>query len=283
MAITVSGIGFLKDFIYVIICKLFSVKIVYHFHNKGIRDNNSTLFKFFYKHAFNNQFAIVLSEKLKFDIVDFFKSDNIFICPNGMSNINISNVEKFESDKDSISLLFISNLLISKGILDLIEACNLLKLNGIKFTCNIIGAEKELNSLQLTHLIKKFDLFDCVRYVGAKYDLDKYKYLNSADILIYPSYSDCLPLVLIEALQFSLPIISTDEGAISDLVIDNFNGFIVEKKSPHSIFQKIVIYKNEFYSNYTLNYNSRDLYLSKYTLECFNLNLKQVIDKIMYE
>ena len=275
IAITVNGIGFLKDFVYIMISKLFFIDIVYHFHNKGISNNTSIFYNTLYRIAFKNESAIILSEKLKFDIKSFFNPNKIFICPNAIPNI--SNIERDNNYNDCIKILFISNLLFTKGILDLIETCIILRKQNINYKCTIIGAEKDLNQKDLNLLIEKNNLTDYINYIGPKYDKEKYFYLNTSNILIYPSYSDCLPLVLIEALQFSLPIIATNEGAISDIVISNYNGFIVNKNSPFEIFQKIKLLTENHEMFQNMKKNSRLLYETKYSMNHFKANISNIL------
>ena len=61
-------------------------------------------------------------------------------------------------------------------------------------------------------------------------------YWNNADIFVLPTCFECFPLVVIEAMQHKLPIVSTDEGGIVDIV-DNWNeeklcgtGFLVHSQ-----------------------------------------------------
>ena len=44
-----------------------------------------------------------------------------------------------------------------------------------------------------------------------------------------PTYEDCFPLALLEAMQHGLPVVTTDEGAITDMVTDGVNGFLTPK------------------------------------------------------
>ena len=75
-----------------------------------------------------------------------------------------------------------------------------------------------------------------MEYVGPKYGKDKEYYWNNADIFVLPTCFECFPLVVIEAMQHKLPIVSTDEGGIVDIV-DNWNeeklcgtGFLVHSQ-----------------------------------------------------
>ena len=86
--ITPCGPAFLRDTIYVFIMKLFKVKILYHLHGKGLRNYYSRpIYKLLYKFSFSNDHIIILSKKLKYDIVDIEDSNKIYFLPNGVQYI----------------------------------------------------------------------------------------------------------------------------------------------------------------------------------------------------
>ena len=69
-------------------------------------------------------------------------------------------------------------------------------------------------------------------------------FLQCQMFLFFPSYyrNEGHPWVIVEALASKLPIISTNHAAISESVIDSFNGFLVKKNDPSSIAEKIKIF-----------------------------------------
>jgi glycosyltransferase involved in cell wall biosynthesis len=70
---------------------------------------------------------------------------------------------------------------------------------------------------------------------------------NESDIVVLPSYREGLPKVLLEAAAFSLPIVTTDVPGCREIVKDNCNGFIVEKKAVKSLsvaIETLVLDKN---------------------------------------
>ena len=69
LAITAKGIGFYKDFPIAIIAKLFSTKLVLHYHNKGVNTRKSNFFdNKLYKLLFKGTKVILLSELLYDDV-----------------------------------------------------------------------------------------------------------------------------------------------------------------------------------------------------------------------
>ena len=70
-----------------------------------------------------------------------------------------------------------------------------------------------------------------LEYLGPVSGEDKMDVFAMSDVFVFPSYyrNEGHPWVIVEALASKLPIISTNHAAISESVIDSFNGFLVKK------------------------------------------------------
>ena len=158
--------------------------------------------------------------------------------PNTITNDNLK--QKFNLKKtSSVKFLFLSNLIKSKGIRELISACIKLKKQAVDFSLDIIGAEGDISIKDLEALIRNKNLNDNVKVHGKVIGTKKNNFFLNCDVFIHPTKNDCFPLVLLEALKFSKPIISTKIGAIEDMVIDGYNGYIINKCSPTLIAEKM--------------------------------------------
>lgn len=231
-----GGKAFFKDFIVVWMLKSMGCEVIAHYHNKGVAIYQSKwVYNFFYKRFFSNLKVILLAENLYKDIAKYVKREDVYICPNGIPN---SCKEELEARRNNVvpHLLFLSNLLISKGVVVLLDALKILKEKEYTFVCQFIGGETaEINAVQFSEELDKLNLNDRIAYVGRKVGEEKNTFFQQVDIFILPTMNECFPLVILEAMEYKLPVISTNEGGIPDIVKDGENGLICEKRNPDSL------------------------------------------------
>jgi glycosyltransferase involved in cell wall biosynthesis len=112
----------------------------------------------------------------------------------------------------------------------------------------------------------------------AKWDL-----LFSSDIFILPTYypAEGHPWVIVEAMAAGLPIITTDQGAITESVKDGVNGFIVEKRNPHQIAEKIKFLIEHPEIRKKMGEESRRLYLENFTEEKMVERLSHAFNSVL--
>lgn len=209
LTLTSKGGGFYKDALVAIKAKALGAKMVYHFHNKGVSTRQDKwLDNILYKIVFKNADVILLSEHLYLDIQKYVPKNRVHICPNGIPEIVQSS--KFKSQNEvtrPIEILFLSNLIESKGVYLLLKACEILKGKGLVFHCTYVGGEGDISAQRLQQNIDKSRLVKEIHYAGKKYGTYKTKVFSAADIFVHPTTNDCFPLVLLEAMQFSLPVV----------------------------------------------------------------------------
>ena len=281
LALTTTGAAFFKDALFVMVIKLFSVKRIYHLHNKGVAlHKHKYIYKVIYKFVFRDADVILLSNLLYSDISNFVALDRIHLCPNGIP----SHLEKKKIIKENntvCNILFLSNLIESKGVYTLLKACEILKNDQQNFICRLIGSEGDISKEKLNSSIAAMKLSNFVVYEGVKYGIDKHNTFSNADIFVFPTYyqNECFPLVLLEAMNYSLPIISTTEGGISDIVIDGENGFLTKPKDEKRIAEKFqLLIKNEVLRT-TMGAAGKKKYLEEFTLEIFEQRLSFILHK----
>lgn len=271
---------FYKDFLLVMMLKLMGCHVVAHYHNKGVatrqhRILDNLLYRFFFK----NLKVILLSDKLYPDVAKYVNTDSVFICSNGIPHSD-KNIEREE--KNTPRILFLSNLIESKGLYVLLDALQILSQRDLLFECDFVGGEtKEISSFSFQQEIEKRQLKDNVAYHGSRIGDEKYSFYDNADIFVFPTYSDCFPLVLLEAMQHGLPCISTDEGAIPSIVDDGRTGFIVEKKNPQQLADRIQQLLSNADLRLSMGMAGRQKFEKEYTLSVFENRMVEIFNDIL--
>ena len=111
------GGAFYKDFVVVQLLKLLGCRVIVHYHNKGVATRQDKwLDDKLYRIFFRKIKVILLADALYYDVEKYVKREDVFICPNGIPET--LDKEPVCKRKNSIpQLLFLSNLLVDKGVL----------------------------------------------------------------------------------------------------------------------------------------------------------------------
>lgn len=103
-----------------------------------------------------------------------------------------------------------------KGIYDLLDVLSEHReefLNKLEF---LFGGDGDVEQVQA--IIKEQNLNNIAKYQGWVSGIKKERLLNQADAYILPSYNEGLPISVLEAMSYSLPIISTTVGGIPEIL-----------------------------------------------------------------
>ena len=282
ITINSKGSGFYKEMVIVAIVKLFRIPVVYHYHNKGIAENQTKWYNhILYKFQFQNSRAIILSKLLYNDVKKYLPIRNTYICSNGIPQSNY--LLQIKPKNEVPILLFLSNMMESKGVYVLLEACHILHKRSVKFKVYFAGSWGDILQNDFFDKITMYNLENIVEYVGAKYGRDKNLLLANSNIFVFPTFyhNETFGLVNLEAMQHYLPIISTNEGAIPEIVEDGVNGFIVPQKDAQALANKIeYLIKNTEIAQ-QMGKSGYEKYMNNYTLEIFEKNFVRTISQVI--
>lgn len=242
-----KGGAFFKDFIVVQMLKAMGCKVVAHYHNKGVSTKqDSKVYDWCYRRFFKRLKVILLSPALYHDVEKYVSTSDVCYCANGIEE-TVQGI-RFERNNAVPKLLFLSNMIESKGVVVLLDALRILKEKGCSFECKFVGAEsKEIDSAKFCKLVEERGLQGLATYVGKKYGEEKQHVYEETDIFVFPTFyhNECFPLVLLEAMEYAIPCISTNEGAISDIIEDGKTGFVVERQNPEQLEGRIETLLND--------------------------------------
>jgi teichuronic acid biosynthesis glycosyltransferase TuaC len=117
--------------------------------------------------------------------------------------------------KDVRMILFVGNLLFSKGAGVLIEACSIMAGKGIPFSCYLVGRGKD--EANLRQMVKSGNLSKYVVFPGPCKQEALVNWYRACDIVALPSFSEGIPNVLREAMQCHRPFVATRVGGIPEI------------------------------------------------------------------
>lgn len=277
---TADGWGIYRDLIVLSLLKWQKQKIVLHMHNKGVRNfsNKHHFARWAYRRIFKNTHVILLAKELYPDIQEYVIEKNIYYCPNGMPQTNLDGYER-TSVHTPYTFLFLSNMIETKGVVEVLKACSILKSKGVKYVCNFVGKWSTVSKERFEGLIKELGVESYVNYLGAKYNEDKISELRNADSLVFPTYypGECFPLVLIEAMEYGLPCISTFEGGIPSLIDDGETGFLVQSKDTEALADKMLWLIEHQEEGLLMGKKGGNRFLENFTLDIFEHRMVDIL------
>lgn len=285
------GGAFYKDYIVVQMIKRMGFQVVVHYHNKGVATRqNRFLDNFLYQRFFKGIKVILLSECLYDDVKKYVDRGDVLVCGNGIPSSAIeslvSSSPAMTSPEDKVPhLLFLSNLLISKGVVVLLDSLKVLKEKGCRFVCDFVGGETvEMDAAMFQAEVVKRGLEGMVVYHGRKYGKDKEAFLNAADIFVFPTFyhNECFPLVLLEAMEHGVACISTTEGGIPGIIDNGKTGFLVPKHDASALADKILLLLSNPDLRCNMGKAGREKFEKEFTLNVFENRMTWILEHIVY-
>ena len=281
------GSGFLRDSFYVMICKTFRKKILFHIRGRGIQEEMQNKIKNkWYRKVFKNTKSIILGDVLYDDIRAIVRKKDVFVLPNAIKN-EISDKEfnsiiKKKYRKKNIDLLFLSNLDETKGPMILLKACKILKDRKLNFTCNFAGAwtdykfkEKFIKYINNNKLSKNIKIHGLV--TGKR----KKTLLENSDILAFPTYYklETFGLVIIEAMQYGIPVIANGIATIPSIIKNEETGFVLQKNTPEEITKKLEYLIKSKTKRINMGKKARKRFLDNYNFSKYEHKIRNVFNQ----
>jgi glycosyltransferase involved in cell wall biosynthesis len=276
-------VPFLRDCVLLIGTRWLFKKTVFHFHANGLANLCARLpwllQKAFWLAYGKPALSIAISDYGKRD-GEFLKSQEIVIIPNGIpEQSTLSEVNK-STLKATPEILFCGMVSEEKGVGILLEACAKLRQRGASFRCKIVGkAASKVEEKQFKDFLQKQQLEGIVEFTGPLYDDGKWEAYAGADIFCFPTHysAESFGLVAVEAMMFSLPVVSTNWRGLPDIVVDGETGFLVPPKDAKSIAERLEILILDPDLRAAMGAAGRRRYEENFTVEKFRNSMEEAI------
>lgn len=171
--------------------------------------------------------------------------ENVYYVP---LNLDTDVICKTKNDSNHnknkhIELLFVGVLSWHKGIMELVEAMNIICGKSSLYHLTIIGEGKLLSKIK--EFIKLQRLEEFISLVGFVFRDALKQYYTNADIIIFPSYFESFGLVALEAMLHNKYLITSDRGALKELISNYPKVKVLSEINPPNIADAILECKNE--------------------------------------
>lgn len=274
--LSTEGGAFYRDCAYVALIKLRSVPLVFHIHARG--SSPSAVRRALLAWAMRDETVIQLSPRAQLDSAVVSGARQVAFIPNGVAN---DLAERPTRRAARMSVLFLSNMLREKGPLVLAEALGLLAARGIEVDATFAGTPSEETRGQLEDAIARHGIADRVSIVGRVEGAAKDELFRTHAVLAFPTYyrREIFPLVVLEAMKWGMPVVTTNIGAITDMVVEGATGFIVPPQDAGALADRLQQLSEDPALREAMGAQARQRFVESFTLAQFEQSLVDVLDQ----
>lgn len=254
--------GFMRDAVLIATARAFGARIVAQIHGSNFAN--------FYHHAgrlgrrlirrvlSKISIIVLLAERFRGQMEGLIPPDRIRILYNGIDAgaVNSDDHARLRSDK-TLTVLYVGHLSIAKGFGDVLEAAPqvLETVPGLKFVFvgewlnqenNIhydeagqrLGGHHQSVREQWLHLVHRYN--GRLQHLGVLGRTELTGVLEAADIFVLPSYSEGMPMAVLEAMAVGLPLVVTPVGALPEILEDRVNAIFIRPGDVEALVQAIL-------------------------------------------
>ena len=226
---TCALFSFWRDILHMLAFRLIGCRVIWHIHDgsfEGFVRDQPRVRKAILQWALRKgSRAIVLSRMAKESLEPLVPGVRWHVLPNGVAIPPVTG----KSPDGSTRFLFLGNLTRRKGAYDLVAATARAKQQGFTGSVHLAGGEGTPGDREaIERFIAASGCQAEVRLLGIVRGEAKENALASSDCLVLPSYAEGLPMAVLEAMAYGLPVIATRIGAVPEAVTDGQEGFLID-------------------------------------------------------
>lgn len=191
--------------------------------------------------------SLAISERIKKELVDVYKASpqKVLVYKYKISGIFNPNVPK--DLKNTLNpcgpiVLTICRIDPQKGLEYLVEASKVIvkKFPNVKFVIRAYASDANYKQSLLT-LIKACNMQNHFKIIEEFSPYEEIpRYMAASDIFVLPSISEGSPVVVMEAMACGVPIIGSRAGGISEMLVHDYSGLLVDPGDAEGLADSII-------------------------------------------
>lgn len=222
-----GGLGQVYDLIFILICRIYGIRLYIHHHSYLYIDSYSLLTNLICFTSGKDAVHIVACQFMKNDLKALYPRISVCKVISGISALQISEFP-IQTRVQLTTVGFLSNINYAKGVKFYFEIAKYAFEAKMPFKFLLAGGY-ESDEVRL-YCEKWIDLLPNVSYVGPKFGHEKFLFYDSIDVFIFPSTYDSEGLVIHEAMSRGVPVIANARACIREIVSGSV-GMLVNDKS----------------------------------------------------
>ncbi len=242
LPIAKNRVGFLRDALFLLAARAARRPTVVHFHARGFQEFRREE-PWWMRHLIRLSLAtgrvhgIVLGEGLRAEFGDLLPACRVHVLANGVADHRAPDDPGARSQP---TVLHLSTLWSTKGVFEVLESAARLRIRFPDLRYVLAGGwYSPTEARAAERFIADHDLQDVVQVLGPVGGDQKNRLLAGATLMAFPSHTEGHPLVVLEALSASLPVIATRVGAIPEIIEDGQEGFVIDARDVDALTERI--------------------------------------------
>lgn len=239
-----EGLAWLKDTFYLSVSKMWGCKVVLHMHGGDFVkrfDHSCSMARRY------TRFALDLADDV-IEVSDSRARELARITPKARISVLRNCVDVPElpapvphNNTAAMRALFLGTVGFSKGVYGLLEAAWVANSAGSVVELVLAGPPEHGDEIQkIRSRVQGLGLSGRCCLIGAVYGCDKSRLMQTCDVLALPSYREAMPMAILEAMAAGLPVVATDVGGVSEIVVDGYNGFLVAPGDVEALAHRLI-------------------------------------------
>ena len=232
-------LSFYEKSAFILCCRFFAARTVMHIHTgrfPGFYEQSRC--KYLVRFLLNRTTAIITVSR---QTRQFFRQtckSQVFQVPNCVSPIFFDSEPLPQQERRDI--LFLGYINPAKGIFELLQAVKLIRKLGHQNRVLLLGGEQVPGTVDRVRRFISTEGIQGVELGGEVTPEEVAGYCRSSAIFVLPSYSEGLPVSMLEAMASGLPVVASRVGGVPELVTDEENGLLVPPRDVESLARALV-------------------------------------------
>ena len=281
LPVSKNTLGFMRDALFIGPAAFLGSPLILHFHGSGFdefaRSAAAPVRRLVRMLLPRAACAIVLGEALRPMLQGLMPAERVVSVPNGVADPLSGRVVQRRAG-EGMRILFLGNLLPSKGYVELLRAVEALLDEGVDVSAIFAGEVVDATGHERAQAAIRHG--GRIQFTGPVDAAMRAQLLTDADVLVLPSADEAQPLVILEAMAAGLPVVSTPRGAIPETVVDGVTGLLVEPRDAVALTHMLRTLATDGERRLALGAAGRARYRSHYTVERWAERMSDVFDRV---